>query len=328
MRQAMATARVGDDVFGEDPTVCELEALAADIMGKEAAVYVTSGTQGNLASLLAHCGRGDEAIMGHLGHTFLYEQGGSAALGGIHPRTVPNQDDGTLRLEDLAAAVRADNIHFPVTRLIVLENTHNRCYGSYLTPAYMDAVATFAHEHGIKLHVDGARIFNAAVAQQIDVQDLVRQADSVTFCLSKGLSAPVGSVICGSHDFIARARRARKVLGGGMRQAGIIAAAGIVALHEMIDRLAADHANARRLAEGVAELPGFAVDLDRVYTNIVYIDVTHPDYDAAAVAAALAQHEVGVLPTGPRRLRAVTHYGIEAAHIEEAIQVFGAVFSG
>ncbi len=327
MREAMATAPLGDDVFGEDPTVCELEALAAETLGKEAAVLVTSGTQGNLCSLLAHCGRGDEVIMGHLGHTFLYEQGGSAALGGIHPRTVPNQDDGTLRLEDLAAAIRADDPHFPVSRLIVLENTHNRRYGSYLTPAYTDTVAAFAHEHNLKLHIDGARIFNAAVAQGVDVKELVRNADSVTFCLSKGLSAPVGSVVCGSADFIRRARRARKVLGGGMRQAGIIAAAGIVALQQMVDRLADDHANARRLATGVAAIPGFAVDLSRVQTNIVYIDVVHSDFSAADVAARLRQHEVGVFDTGPRRLRAVTHYGIEAADIEEAIQVFATVMA-
>ncbi|NOZ51032.1 MAG: low-specificity L-threonine aldolase [Chloroflexi bacterium] len=327
MRQAMATAPVGDDVVGEDPTVCALEALAAETMGKEAAVYVTSGTQGNLSSLLAHCGRGDEVIMGHLGHTFLYEQGGSAALGGIHPRTVPNQDDGTIRLEDLAAAVRADNEHFPISRLVVLENTHNRRYGSYLTPAYTDAVAAFAHDHGMKLHIDGARIFNAAVAQGGDVKALVRNADSVTFCLSKGLSAPVGSVVCGSADFIRRARRARKVLGGGMRQAGIIAAAGIVALQQMVGRLAEDHVNARRLAEGVAAVPGFAVDLSHVQTNIVYIDVVHPDFSAADVAARLREQEVGVFDTSPHRLRAVTHYGIAAADIEEAIQVFSQLFT-
>ncbi|NOZ71868.1 MAG: low-specificity L-threonine aldolase [Chloroflexi bacterium] len=325
MREAMATAAVGDDVFGEDPTVLALEALAAETMGKQAAVYVTSGTQGNLVSLLAHCGRGDEAIMGHLGHTFLYEQGGSAALGGIHPRTVPNQDDGTIRLEDLEAALRADNIHFPVSRLIILENTHNRAYGSYLTPEYTDAVADFAHSHGLALHIDGARIFNAAVAQDIDVKELVRNADSLTFCLSKGLSAPVGSVVCGSADFIQRARRARKVLGGGMRQAGIIAAAGIVALNEMVDRLADDHANARRLAEGVAALPGFNVNLERVQTNIVYIDIEHPHITADEAVMHLHESGVGVLATGPRRLRAVTHYGIEARHIEQAIQAFAQI---
>lgn len=327
MREAMFTAPLGDDVFGEDPTVNELEAMAAARMGKEAALFVTSGTQGNLVSLLAHCGRGDEAIMGDQAHTFVYEQGGSAALGGIHPRTLPTQADGSLRLEDIEIAIRAVDQHFPVSRLLCLENTHNRCGGTYLTPEYTDAVADFAHSRGLKLHIDGARLFNAAVAQGVDVVELARGADSVTFCLSKGLSAPVGSVVCGSSQFIARAHRARKVLGGGLRQAGVLAAAGIIALNDMVARLADDHANARKLAEGIAHLPGVSVNLDLVQTNILIFSLDHPTISPADLAARLREREVGLLAIGGKRLRAVTHYGIEAAHIDEAIAAFADVLA-
>ena len=273
MRRAMADADVGDDVFGEDPTVNRLEEMAAERLGKDAALFVVSGTMANLVSLLVHCGRGDEVLLGNRSHTFFYEQGGCAALGGIHPRTLVNQPDGTLGLHDIEEAIRPDNVHFPKTRLIVLENTHNRCSGSPLTPRYMNDVKEIARRHNLKVHVDGARIFNAAVALGLDASNLVSEADSVSFCLSKGLAAPVGSVVCGSHDFIAEARRARKILGGGMRQAGVIAAAGIVALTEMIDRLAEDHDNAKRLAGGLAEIDGLSVDPGSVKTNIVYINI-------------------------------------------------------
>ena len=319
MREAMANARVGDDVFGEDPTVNELEALAAEMLGKEAALLVTSGTQGNLVSLLSHCNRGDEVIMGHDSHTYNYEQVGSAVLGGIAPRIVQNQPDGTLLLEDIEAAIMPDNVHFGVTRLVSLENTHNRRGGVYLTREYTDMVADLAHSRGLKLHIDGARIFNAAVAQGVDVKDLVQQADSVTFCLSKGLSAPVGSVVAGSAGFSKRARRARKVLGGGMRQAGVIAAAGIVALTEMVDRLAEDHANARLLAEGMSRLPG--ITPEPVHTNILYFRVDHPRYTAPALQDTLNARGVGVLALGPGRIRAVTHYGISAGDIEETLDI-------
>ncbi len=327
MREAMCLAPLGDDVFGEDPTVNALEALAAERLGKEAALFVSSGTQGNLVSLLSHCGRGDEAIMGDQSHTFHYEQGGSAALGGIHPRIIPTQPGGYLHLSDIERAIRADDAHFPVSRLVLLENTHNRAGGTYLTPEYTDEVADLVHSRGLKLHIDGARIFNAAVAQDVDVRALVRNADSVTFCLSKGLAAPVGSVVCGSEDFIRRARRARKVLGGGMRQAGIIAAAGIVALNDMVDRLADDHANARRLAQGIAALPGISLDLDLVQTNIFYFDLDHPRWTTKQFVQALRQQDIGVLDTGPNRIRVVTHYGIEAEYIEESIAAFETILS-
>ncbi len=328
MREAMYRAEVGDDVFGEDPTVNRLEEMAAERMGKEAALFVVSGTMANLVCLLTHCGRGDEFIVGHLAHTFLYEVGGSAALGGLHPHTVPNRPDGTLDLKDVESAIRGDNIHFPRTRLICLENTHNRCGGAALTVEYTDSLCRLAHSHRIAVHLDGARIFNAAIALGVDVKELTRNVDSVAFCLSKGLSCPVGSLVCGSAEFIAEARRSRKMVGGGMRQAGIIAAAGVVALEEMVDRLAEDHANARRLAEGLAEIPGLSVDLERVQTNIVYFDLIEGSLETDRFLAGLREGGVKMLSTGPRRFRAVTHYGIEAADIEEALMVVRRVMEG
>jgi threonine aldolase len=323
MRRAMAEAEVGDDVFGEDPTVNRLEEMAAERLGKEAALFVASGTMGNLVSLLAHCGRGDEVILGDQAHTFLYEQGGMAALGGIHPHTLPNQPDGTLDLQQIEAAIRPDNVHDPRTRLIALENTHNRCWGSPLSVAYMREVGALARRRGLKVHVDGARLFNAAIALGVEARELVADADSVTFCLSKGLAAPVGSVICGRRDFIAEARRARKVVGGGMRQAGVLAAAGIVALTQMVERLAEDHAHARRLAEGLAELPGVCIDPARVRTNIVYFEVTRPGLTAAELVERVGAEGVRVLPLGPRLVRAVLNYHVSADDVEYALAAFG-----
>jgi len=325
MRQAMAAADVGDDVFSEDPTVNRLEHMAAECLGKEAALMVASGTMGNLVCLLAHCGRGDEVILGDRSHTFFYEQGGAAAVGGIHPRTIPNHADGTLALEDIESAIRADNLHFPRTRLIALENTHNLCGGFPLDAAYMQAVGELARRHGLKLHVDGARLFHAAVALNEDVKNLVRDADSVSFCLSKGLASPVGSVVCGSRSFVQEARRARKVLGGGMRQAGVLAAAGIVSLTEMVERLAEDHRHARRLAEGLAEIAGIAIDPDAIKTNIVYFDLSASRSTAAELVADLAAEGVRMLPTGARRIRAVTHYQISDEDIEQALAVIARV---
>jgi threonine aldolase len=322
MRRAMAEAQVGDDVFGEDPTVVALEALAAEITGKAAALFVPSGTMANLISLLAHCRRGDEVILGDQAHIFYYEQGGSAQVGGIHPRTVPNRPDGTLDLDAVAHAIRPDDVHFPRTRLIALENTHNRCHGTPLPPAYLQAVAELAAARGLRIHMDGARIFNAAATLGVSVRELAADVDSLSFCLSKGLAAPVGSLVCADADFIARARRQRKVLGGGMRQAGVLAAAGIVALEEMPARLADDHANARRLAEGLAGLPGIRLDPGRVRTNIVYVDFRPGTPPAADIAARLDRHGVRVLATGPDQIRAVTHHGIREADIGRALQVF------
>jgi threonine aldolase len=327
MREAMARAEVGDDVYGEDPTVNRLETLAAEILGKEAAVYVPSGTMGNLISVLSHCGRGDEMILGDNAHIFYYEQGGSAAVGGVHPRIVPNLADGSLDLDVIRAAIRGDDEHFPVTRLIAVENTHNRRGGTVLPTAYMDAIGDLAHERGLQLHVDGARIWNAAVALGVSPARLLRTADSVSACLSKGLAAPVGSVVAGDAEFIRRARRMRKQVGGGMRQAGVIAAAGIVALTEMIDRLAEDHANAQRLAHGLDKLDGISVDLPSVQTNLVYFDVTRPDVTALDLATALAEEGIQVIATGPRRLRAVTHYEVSADDVETALGAMANVLS-
>lgn len=320
MRKAMAEAEVGDDVFGEDPTVNRLEAMAAERLGKASALFVPSGTMANLVSQLVHCGRGDEMIIGHLAHSFYYEQGGSAAVACIHPRTVPNQPDGKLPLDELEAAIRGDNIHFPRTRLISLENTHNLCGGAPLDPAYLGAVGEIARRHGIKLHIDGARLFNAAAALGVRAQDLALEADSVSFCLSKGLAAPAGSVVCGSKEFILAARRARKVLGGGMRQAGVLAAAGLVALNEMVDRLAEDHANARRLAFGVAGIAGLKLDPERYKTNIVYFDVVEPGPSATELTAVLQKGGVHMLASGPRTLRAVTHYEVTENDIDFALR--------
>jgi threonine aldolase len=323
----MAEAEVGDDVFGEDPTVNKLEAMAADRMGKEAALFVASGTMGNLVSLLAHCGRGEEIILGSFAHTFYFEQGGSAAVGGIHPRTLPNQPDGTMTLSDIEGAIRADNVHFPRTRLIVLENTHNLCGGHPLAIDYMKAVGDVARRHGLKIHVDGARFFNAAVALNVPAAQLAADADSVSFCLSKGLAAPVGSVVCGNHDFISEARRARKILGGGMRQAGVLAAAGIVALNEMVDRLADDHTNARKLAQGLAEMPGVSIDPTQIHTNIVYFEVKREDMTVEELVKRLDDDGARMLPVGPGRIRAVTHYHITSDDIDHVLGVAAKVLA-
>jgi len=319
MRRAMYEAEVGDDVYGDDPTVNELERKAAERLGKEAALFVVSGTMGNLVALLTHCGRGDEVILGDKSHTFLYEQGGMATLGGIVPHTIPNQEDGTLRIDDIAGAIRADDPHFPRTRLLCLENTHNVCNGTPVPVAYMSRAAGFAHDHGMSVHLDGARVFNAAVALGVDVSDIVQDVDSVQFCLSKGLSAPVGSMLCGSAAFIARARRARKVVGGGMRQAGVIAAAGIVALEKMTDRLADDHDRAERLAEALAELPG--VEVAPVTTNIVYFTVTDEALRSPKeVETELRDRGILLNSRGGGRFRAVTHVGIRDEDVQSTVE--------
>lgn len=323
MREAIYRAELGDDVFGEDPTTNRLEKLAAQRMGKEAALLVASGTMGNLVCLLTHCGRGEEVILGDQSHTFLYEAGGMSALGGIHPHTIANQPDGTMRLEDIEAAIRGDDVHFPRTRLICLENTHNRCNGSALTPQYTDAVAGLAKNRSLPVHLDGARIFNAAVALGVDVKELTRSVDSLSFCLSKGLAAPVGSVVCGSKKFIAQARRIRKVLGGGMRQSGIIAAAGIAALEQMVERIAEDHKNARRLAEGITRIKGLSIDLAKTQTNIVYFELAGERLTAEKLVMELRKKGLRLLPVGPRRLRAVTHYGISAEDIDLTLTALG-----
>ncbi len=323
MRQAMANAEVGDDVWGDDPTVKRLEAISAERMGKEAALFVTSGTMGNLVAILAHCQRGDEIIVGYTAHTFRNEVGGVSALGGIHPHTIPFQPDGTLLLDDIRMAVRNPaNLHHPPTRLICLENTNGSLGGIPLTAEYTRQVRTLADERGLLIHLDGARVWNAATVLGCPVTDLTGSVDSVSFCLSKGLCAPVGSMLCGSAEFIGRARRVRKMLGGGMRQAGVIAAAGIVAVEKMTQRLAEDHANARLLAEGLQSIPGIGLNMEQVQTNMVFfwLEETVP-IDARQLANALQErHNVKIGVTGPRQFRAVTHYWITAESVQTAIE--------
>jgi threonine aldolase len=322
MRAAMARAEVGDDVYGEDPTVNRLEELAAAKIGKEAALFVPSGTMGNALAILTHCRRGDEIVVGDRSHIYLDEAGGHARLNGSPARPVPNLPDGTLDRARLAVAFRGEDVHEARTGLLCIDDTHNMCGGRVLPPATLRELAAPAHARGLPVHMDGARVFNAAVALGIPAPALTAEVESVMFCLSKGLSAPVGSLLAGPRDFIAEARRMRKILGGGMRQAGILAAAGIIALTEMIERLAEDHANARRLADGLANIPGLAVAPETVETNILFFDVAQEDGRAAAREALVtAAARAGVLFSGgdDGRIRAVTHSGIATDDIDRAL---------
>jgi threonine aldolase len=318
MRCAMFEAKIGDDVYGEDPTINRLEAMSAQKMGKEAALFTASGTMSNLIGVLAQTRPGNEIIVGSEAHTLWYEVGGAATLGGVILRTVPNKADGSMAINDINAMVRDKNIHYPETTLLCLENTHNRCGGAVLTPEYTAAVTGLAHSKGLKVHLDGARIFNAAIALDVPATELTKGADSVCFCLSKGLSAPVGSVLCGTADFVERARKWRKMLGGGMRQAGILAAAGIVALETMIERLKEDHDNAQRLAKGLALINGIALAQDRVPTNIVMfsLDKRLSDID---FTTRLIERGVKVSSRGENLFRAVTHRMISSSDIDEAL---------
>jgi threonine aldolase len=327
MRRAMADAELGDDVFNEDPTVNRLQELAAERLGKEAALLVSSGTQGNLLGVVSHTQRGDEVICGDQSHVFHYEVAGCAVLGGLQLRTVPNRN-GMVDPADVRSAFRPNDVHNPRTTVVCLENTHNRNGGVALTAEQTASVAAVAHERGATVHLDGARIFNAAIALGVDVRTLTAPVDSVTFCLSKGLSAPIGSVLCGSADYIQVARKYRKLVGGGMREAGIIAAAGIVALETMVDRLAEDHANAKRLAEGLAELPGLDIDPAAVQTNLVFVGVVDP-MGPAGFVEGLREYGVRCMASYGNRVRLVTHYGIERADVEHTLraarQVLGSV---
>ncbi|MGE5372364.1 MAG: low-specificity L-threonine aldolase [Solirubrobacterales bacterium] len=305
MREAMASAAVGDDVYRDDPTVNRLEEMAAAIIGKEAALFVASGTMGNLAALLAHTRPGQEIILGRESHIYYYEAGGLARFAGLLPRLADDRNGMTA--EAVQALLRPENIHFPSTSLICIENTHNRGGGIILPREQMRLIYGLAKQNGLSVHLDGARIFHAALASELPVHEYTQYTDSVMFCLSKGLSAPVGSILAGSRPFVEKARRARKVLGGGMRQAGVLAAAGIVALETMIDQLADDHANARALAEGLAGIHGIALDPARVQTNIVSFDLEGTDGDAAAFVQGLAGHGILANTMGPVSVRLVTN---------------------
>jgi threonine aldolase len=325
MRAAMAAAEVGDDVFGDDPTVNRLQEVAAAMTGHEDALFVASGSMGNLVALLTHCQRGHEVILGNLSHIFLNEVGGLAALAGAQAYPLANQPDGTLRLDEIEGAIREEDVHHPRTRLVCLENTQNSCGGVPLTVEYTRQVADLAHARGLKLHVDGARLFNAAVALGVGAEALAGPADSVMFCLSKGLCAPVGSVLCGPRDFIVEARRFRKMVGGGMRQAGVLAAAGLVALEHMVERLEDDHARAHALAEGLSEVPGVAVDTTTPATNMVYLSLTPAaPLKGTRLAAALRQDGI-VLDAATEtqtRFRLVTHYWVSGDDVRKVTSAF------
>ncbi len=312
MRAAMLAAELGDDVFGDDPTVNALQTRIAALLGKEAALFVPTGTQSNLCGLMAHCQRGDEYIVGQMAHTYRWEGGGAAVLGSIQPQPLAQQVDGSMRLEDIAAAIKPDDAHFAKTRLLALENTWG---GQILPLAYVEAATALARSKGLATHLDGARVFNAAVASGVPVLEIARHFESVSVCFSKGLGAPVGSALVGSRDFIARAHRVRKMLGGGMRQAGVLAAAALYALDHHVARLADDHAHARALVEGLHGLPGVTVQAPQ--TNIVFVDLA-PEKASGVVARLSA---AGVLCTGLYRLRFVTHLGVSASDIQRAIQI-------
>lgn len=318
MRRAMFEAEVGDDVYVEDPTINLLEEKSAVMLGKEAALFTPSGTMSNLLAVLVNTRPGDEIILGSEAHMLAAEVGGASALGGVIMRTIENAVDGSLDPGVIEQIIREDNIHFPHSTLLCIENTQNRCGGRVLTAEYTAEVTVLAQKRGLKVHLDGARIFNAAVALGIPASELTAKVDSVSFCLSKGLSAPVGSLLCGKREFITSARKWRKMLGGGMRQAGIIAAAGIIAIEKMVDRLADDHANAKRLVMGMAELPGMIVYPDRVQTNIVLFEppakVTPLEF-----SKLLGDRRVLAKPYGGRKLRAVTNRMVSSSDIEETL---------
>ena len=320
MLEAIGTAEFGDDVYGEDPTVNRLEELAARKMGKEAALLVTSGTQANLVSVMSQTKRGDEIVLEAEAHLYYYEVGAFSALGGLVPRLVAGHM-GVMTPQEIEAALRPPNIHFPPTSLVCIENTHNRAGGTVWSPSQMREVYDFAKTRGLNIHLDGARIFNAVVAQNTDVREFTRYVDSLMFCLSKGLSAPIGSLVVGSRELIDRARRIRKMLGGGMRQAGIIAAAGIIAIEKMVDRLKDDHENAKLLARGLSKIDGITLDFDRVQTNIVFYDVNGLRLGANEWVARIGELGVKAGAVDGRRVRMVTHRGIEKEDIEYSLEV-------
>jgi threonine aldolase len=324
MMEAIGSAELGDDVFREDPTVNRLEQLAAEKMGKEAALLVTSGTQANLISLMSNSNPGELVILESESHIYWYEVGGISRIAGLFPWPVKSVM-GALDPKDIETAIQPRNIHFPEPALICIENTHNRHGGTIVNPLQMKAISEVARKHNMKFYMDGARIFNAAVALKVDVKELTKHVDNLMFCLSKSLCCPIGSLLVGTSGFIERARKLRKVLGGGMRQAGIIAAPGIVALEKMIDRLEEDHRNARRLAEGIAKIEGIKIDLNRVQTNIVCFDVGDLGLSAEMFVLKLKENGILALPLTNNMVRMVTHRGIEAEHISKSVEVIESI---
>lgn len=330
MREAMATAQVGDDVYGEDPTVNELEHLAAEMLGFEAGLFVASGTQGNLTALLTHTNRGDEVIMGLDAHTFTSEAAGAAVLGGITYLPLPTDHLGRMNVEQVAAAIRPNDPHYPVTRLISTENSSGSNNGAAISPNYFAALREVADQHHLALHMDGARFFNATAALQIDPKEITQYIDSTSICLSKGLCAPVGSVLVGSQEFIQKARRVRKILGGGMRQAGVLAAAGLISLREMTKRLHIDHQNARLLAEGLAKIPGILIDPAVVQTNLVFFHLDDTVQIPKEEISARLKKDYNILISSNYRLqkfRAVTHYWITAKEVHLLLKALGEILA-
>lgn len=325
MREAMASAEVGDDVFGEDPTVNRLQEQVADMLGKEAGLFVASGTMGNQVAINAHTQPGDEVILESTSHIFYYEAGAPALLSGVQLRTLPGKG-GMMTAEQVEAAIRGDNVHYPTTRLVCLENTHNSAGGTIFPLEEIKKIRRLTQDRGIKMHLDGARLWNASVVSGIPLAAWAEPFDSVSVCFSKGLGAPVGSLLAGDAAFIHRAHRYRKAYGGGMRQVGIIAAGALYAVEHHVQRLDEDHKNAKRLAEGVARLPGLRIDLDSVQTNIVYMEIEGAKYTAKEVEERLKAHGVLLLALGPKRLRAVTHLEVSGEDIEKAVEVFETLF--
>jgi len=319
MRSVMAGAEVGDDVYGDDPTVNRLESLAAEMLGKEDAIFASSGTQSNLMALLSHCERGDEYIVGQQAHTYKYEGGGAAVFGSVQPQPIAFQKDGTLDLARVAKAIKPDDIHFAKTRLLCIENTHS---GIVLPLAYLKKARSLSLEHGLGCHLDGARLFNAAVKLGVAPIEISRHFDSVSICLSKGLGAPVGSVLCGSGELVKKARRWRKVLGGGMRQAGILAAAGILALEDNVGRLSEDHANAMVLAEGLSRIDEVDIDMTLVQTNMVFVSLK----TGRAESLAAYLKDTGVLISTGNSIRLVTHMDVNTKDIHRAVSLFASYF--
>ena len=327
MKESILNAQLGDDVFQEDHDVNLLEKKAAKLSGKNAALLVPSGTMGNLISFLAHCPRGTEAILGDKSHTFTYEAGGISAFGGIHSHQLKNEYDGTINIDSIKNAIRTDNIHFPKTSLISLENTHNKCFGYPLSKNYIDQVSNIAKENNIKLHVDGARIFNATVALNTSLEQLIKNVDSITFCLSKGLACPIGSLICGSNDFINDARRIRKALGGGMRQAGIIASAGLHVIDNIDFQILEDHQNAKMLADGINSIKGLKIDASKVKSNIIYCRLESSIMSEDEFLNKCEEYGVLFFKYISGDYRLVTHYGITKEDIDYTLNIFKKVLS-
>lgn len=321
MLLAMSNAEVGDDVLKDDVTMNLLEKEAAEVMGKEAALFVPSGTMGNLVALLIHCGRGEEVILGSESHIFYYEAAGASAIGSISFKTLDEDEDGQWDLTKVKKAIRVDDIHHPVTKLLCLENTHNRRGGIVLDPKYVEAVTQIAKENGLATHLDGARIFNAATYLKCDVKELTKHFDSVQFCLSKGLGAPVGSLLVGTKEFIARAIRIRKMLGGGMRQVGVLAAPGLISLHKMSKRLQEDHDLCLTLAKGLMKIPGLKLDLSKVHTNIVYVDTEGTGKTGQEVMNILNEAGVKLFSTDLYKIRFVTHHQVHIEDVEKALEI-------